>query len=109
MLSTLLNKTFPFVSQYAEINSDKEYPREEVLSAMFEAKGDVEHARQTLDCIRLQPLLDRIWNGALQHTDIADMTLDVNCQSVSTSVINHKEFLDEIKNKQIDLEVSHQS
>ncbi|XP_067651043.1 E3 ubiquitin-protein ligase RNF31-like isoform X2 [Haliotis asinina] len=90
---------------YAEVNSETFYAREDVLEAMHEHKGNKELVLHHLDLMRLAPFKHRIWVGRDNpEPDMMQLALNINCNSVSTSVISHQDFQDMVCNKEIDLE-----
>ncbi|XP_046562872.1 uncharacterized protein LOC124271750 [Haliotis rubra] len=90
---------------YAEVNSEAFYAREDVLEAMHEHKGNKELVLHHLDLMRLAPFKHRIWVGSDNpEPDMMQLALNINCNSVSTSVISHQDFQDMVCNKDIDWE-----
>lgn len=89
------------------MNSETLYAREDVLEAMHEHEGNKDHVIHHLDMMRLAPFKHRIWVGSDNpEPDMMQLALNINCNSVSTSVISHQDFQDMVCNKDIDLEVS---
>lgn len=101
--------------QYARLNPDSTFAREEVLQAMLQCQGDEEGARQHLQNTLLQPFLQRVWQGMEEDElggtvgvgrSLLQMAIAETCQSVSTSVISHEDFQQRVKDKTLDREVS---
>ncbi|XP_071091863.1 E3 ubiquitin-protein ligase RNF31-like isoform X1 [Haliotis cracherodii] len=90
---------------YTDVNRETLYAREDVLEAMHEHEGNKEHVIHHLDMMRLAPFKHRIWVGSDNpEPDMMQLALNINCNSVSTSVISHEDFQDMVCNKDIDLE-----
>lgn len=101
--------------QYARLNPDSTFAREEVLQAMLQCQGNEEGARQHLQNTLLQPFLQRVWQGMEEDElggtvgvgrSLLQMAIAETCQSVSTSVISHEDFQQRVKDKTLDREVS---
>ena len=94
-------------SQYHHLSELAEFPREEILSVMLQFHGDRQAAEDRLQASKLQPFVMRIW--AQQNSDDR-MQLQVNAnldmyRSFSTSIINHTDFQDRMRDQTMDPEV----
>ncbi|XP_052234054.1 uncharacterized protein LOC127846658 isoform X8 [Dreissena polymorpha] len=91
------------IVKYGMVSQQGEFAREEILTALFQHKGDVMEALDQLNHSLVKPVSDRVWNapGEVDAGREALFGAGNQTNSISNSVIRCDDFQRLVKNKEL--------